>query len=74
MNVCGVHILQHLGGKWCLSGGSSVKTGNISGRYFQLETLMVGDIFHGVGRPIRDLKGKRRSVLLSEVSFVNVCL
>lgn len=61
MNVCGVPILQHLGGKLCLFG-RLVKTVGISSRHFQFETLMFGDTIHGVRRPIRDLKGKRLCV------------
>ena len=72
MNVCGVPLRQHLGGKLCLFG-SLVKTVSISSRHFQFETVMFGDTFHGVGRPIRDLKGKRLCVcLLSEDRIVNV--
>jgi len=78
MNVCGVSILQHLDRKLCLLG-SLVKTVGISRWHFQFETLMFGDTFHGVGRPIRDLKGKRLCVcvcmcvcLLSEDRIVNV--
>ena len=56
MNVCGVPILQQLGGKLCLFG-SLVKTVGISSRRLQFETRTFGDTFYGVGRPIRDLKG-----------------
>ena len=57
--------------------GSLVKTFGISIRHFQFEILMFGDTFHGVGRPIRDLKGKRLFVsvcvcVLSENRIVNI--
>lgn len=71
MNGGGVHVLRRLGGKLsvCLAVLWIV---GIYSRYLQFETLVFGDIFHGVLRPIRDLKGKRRSVLFSEVRILNI--